>query len=267
MRPLEFFRNHPVFRYEEFANRHRAAGRKHRTTWSLLFKHVSAGNLINVRRGVYAVVPTGSTPDAVAIDPYLLCSRLVEDAVVAYHAALRFFGRAHSASRRYTYFTSHRLKPFDFKGDEFVPVLVPAPLRKLPDQGGWINTARRQGLDLRVTSLERTLVDVMAAPRHGGGWEEIWRSLESVEYFDLEAVAAYAETLGSAITAARVGYFLEQHREALMVEDEHLAPLEQLRPRQERYFDRGMTTGGTLVHRWNLIVPEQIANRAWEEVA
>jgi len=266
MRPLDFFRNHPVFRYEEFASCHRAAGRSRQTTWSLLFKHVSAGNLLNVRRGVYAVVPPGSRPESVTVDPYLLCSRLVEDAVVAYHTALRYYGRAHSASRRYTYLTSHRLKPFDFKGDEFVPVLVPASLRKMPDQGGGINTERRQGLDLHVTSLERTLVDVMAAPQHGGGWEELWRSLESVEYFDLEAVVAYADTLGSAIAAARVGYFLEQHQESLMVEEQHLALLDKLRPRQERYFDRGMS-GGTLVRRWNLIVPEQIANRSWEEVA
>ena len=31
---------------------------------------------------------------------------------------------------------------------------------------------------MRVTSLERTLVDLLHAPRHGGGWEETWRSLQ-----------------------------------------------------------------------------------------
>jgi len=40
--------------------------------------------------------------------------------------------------------------------------------------------------------LERTLVDVLDAPEHGGGWEEIWLSLESVEFFDLDAVIEYA---------------------------------------------------------------------------
>jgi hypothetical protein len=78
---------------------------------------------------------------------------------------------------------------------------------------------------VRATTLERTLVDVLDAPRHGGGWEEIWRSLESVVFFDLDTVADYALKLRSATTAARVGFYLEQHREALMVEEKHLLPL------------------------------------------
>ncbi len=34
---------------------------------------------------------------------------------------------------------------------------------------------------VRVTAFERTLVDVLDAPDLGGGWEEVWRSLEMVE--------------------------------------------------------------------------------------
>lgn len=267
MRPLEFFQRHPVFRFEEFAEYHQAAGRSQRTTWALLWKHVRAGNLLNVRRGLYAVVPPTLTADTVVVDPYLLCSRLVEDAVLAYHAALRFYGRAHAVSRRYTYLSSHRLKPFTFRGDEFVPVLVSSPLRAFDDWGGAINTERRQTLDMRVTSLERTLVDVMATPEHGGGWEEIWLSLQSVEYFDLDVVLQYVARLGSSVVAARVGFFLEQQREPLMVEDRHLTALQRLRPQQARYFDRSLAAGGRLVSRWNLIVPDQIAAQSWEHNA
>ena len=35
------------------------------------------------------------------------------------------------------------------------------------------------GGQVRVTSLERSLVDLLHSPEHGGGWEEIWRSLEA----------------------------------------------------------------------------------------
>ncbi len=48
----------------------------------------------------------------------------------------------------------------------------------------------RAGIEFRATGLERTLVDLHARPDLGGGWEEIWRSLESVEYFDLDLIAA-----------------------------------------------------------------------------
>ena len=47
----------------------------------------------------------------------------------------------------------------------------------------------------------------------------------------------------------------------------HLEALQRQRPRQERYFDRSLKQRGKLVRRWNLIVPEQILERSWEEVA
>lgn len=245
---------------------HAAAGRSHQSSKAVLKQHVAAGNLVNVRRHLYAVVPPGMTPDTAPIDPYLLCSRLCPDAVIAYHAALRWHGRAHSVSRRFAYLCARRPQPLSFRGEDFVPVLAPASLRELADFGGGVRKERRQGLELRVATLERTLVDLMDAPQHGGGWEEIWRSLESVEYFDLDAVIRYAERLGSAVAAARVGYFLERHRKPLMVEGRHLAALQRLRPRQARYFDRRLGTGGKLMRRWNLIVPASIEGRSWGEV-
>jgi len=106
---------------------------------------------------------------------------------------------------------------------------------------------------------------VLDAPEHGGGWEEIWRSLESIEFFDLDAVIEYALKLGSALTVARVGFYLEQHREQLMVEDRHLKALRARAPAQPRYFD-GDRGPGKFVRQWNLVVPEHVLSRSWAEV-
>ena len=61
----------------------------------------------------------------------------------------------------------------------------------------------RFGLDVRVTGLERTLVDVLNRPDLAGSWEEIWQSLESVEFFDLDKVLEYVFLLENATTAAK----------------------------------------------------------------
>jgi predicted transcriptional regulator of viral defense system len=110
------------------------------------------------------------------------------------------------------------------------------------------------------------MVDVLDCPRFGGDWEEIWRGLESVEFFDLEAVVDYALLLDNATTIAKVGFFLEQHRERLMVEDRHLELLRKTRPRVPHYFSRGDRRSGKLVAGWNLIVPSEILERRWQEV-
>jgi predicted transcriptional regulator of viral defense system len=124
----------------------------------------------------------------------------------------------------------------------------------------------RVGLEIRVTSLERTLVDVMNRPDLSGTWEEIWRSLESVEFFDLDKVVEYALLLENATTAAKVGFFLEQHRETLMVDDAHLKPLRDLRPKQPHYLERRRRKAGRLATGWNLVVPTEVFERTWAEV-
>jgi predicted transcriptional regulator of viral defense system len=268
MKPLDYFVAHPIFRVEDFAAAHREGARvRPASTLATLNQHLRAGNLLRVRRGVYAVVPRGQTPKTVPVDPYALATCLAQDAVVAYHGALQFHGRAHSASRRVQFLTCTGAKPCEFRGTEFAPVPVPPPLRALADAGGGIVEKSRGGAPVRVTTLERTLVDVLDAPRHGGGWEEIWRSLESVEFFDLDAVIDYAFKLRSAVTVAKVGFYLEQHREALMVEDRHLDRLRERAPAKPMYLERGKRESGRLLPRWNLVVPERVLNRSWEEPA
>jgi predicted transcriptional regulator of viral defense system len=265
MRSHDFFDAHPVFTHAEFVATHTATGRSAHTSNALLRKHLAVGRLLRVRRGVYATVPRGTDPDEAVVDPYLVATQLAGDAVVAYHAALQFHGRACSVSRRFHYLTRGRARPLSFRGSEFVPVRAARTLRDRQDLGGGILERPHAGGMVRVTSLERALVDVFDAPDKGSGWEEIWRSLESVEFFDLEAVIDYARKLGSAVAAARVGFFLDQHREPLMVEEAHLDSLRALGPREPRYFDPKRQPG-RLVHAWNLVVPAPILSREWEQV-
>ncbi len=184
---------------------------------------------------------------------------------MAYHVALQFHGKAYSVWNRFHYFTARSARSLGFRGMEFVPVRAPSSLRDLPEWGGGVVEKRHAGGVVRVTTLERTLVDVMDRPDLARGWEEIWRSLEMVEFFDLDAVVDYVLTLGGAITVARVGFFLEQHRETLMVEQRHLERFREHVPKQPRYPDTSREPG-RLLRPWNLVVPERIIERRWAEV-
>lgn len=268
LKPTDFFARHAVFRFDEFRAAHLASGeRSPETTASVLKQHVAAGRLLNVRRGLYAVVPDTIVARDFRVDPFLLASRLTDDAIIAYHAALQLLGKAYSLSNRITLLTRHRAKPFQFQDVDYVPVLFPTRLRGLPDLGGGIREELRHELLVRYTGQARTLVDVLDSPAHGGGWEEIWRSLEAIEHVDLDLAVAYALRLGSALTVARVGFFLEQHRNELGVEDRHLDQLHEHAPRSLTYFDRRHRKGGQAVPRWNLIIPDDIHARSWEELA
>jgi predicted transcriptional regulator of viral defense system len=265
MHSADFFAVHPVFTRQEFhAARQVDRRRSRRTTDSILTRAVASGRLMHVRRGIYAVVPRGTTAAELRVDPFLVASKLAPDAAVAYHAALQFRGKAYSIWHRFSVLSRSSIRPLAFQGNELFGVRPPLRVRARRALGGGIVSEPYAGGNVRVTTLERTLVDVLDAPKLGGGWEEIWRSLEAIEYFDLDAVVAYALAVGSALTVARVGYFLQQHREALFVEERHLRPLRKRAPAQPRYLDSTRETG-RLIKGWNLVVPERVHARTWEE--
>jgi len=267
MKAPEFLTTHPVFRAEEFGKfLTQRDSQNVRTRDSLLTHYVDTGRLVRIRRGLYAAVPFGQSPETVQPDPFLLTARMTTDAVLAYHTALEFHGRAYSAFHEFIYLTRMATRPAEFRENTFRGAAFPKSLLQKGQECLGVETADRSGLEVRVTSLERTLVDVLDRPAISGGWEEIWRSLESVEYFDLEQVIEYALLLNNATTVAKVGFYLEQHAEQLMVEESSLSRLRAHAPKMAHYLDRSTREPARLAETWNLIVPERILNRTWEEV-
>lgn len=267
MKHEEFFRKHPVFTGEEFKKYLSDQGDiGSRMQESLLAYYSNAGRIVRVRRGLYTVVPKGADPGSYPVDPYLVASRLTPDAVLSHHTALEFFGRSYSSRTYFTYSASRPLRTFSFRSHVFRGTKFPKALLSAGKEYFGVSAEEISWLEVRVTCLERTMVDVLDRPDLSGSWEEIWRSLESIEFFDLDRVVQYALLLGNATTGAKVGFFLEQHRESLMVEDHHLEALHDLRPKQPHYLDRSERKSGRLISRWNLMVPEEVLERTWGEV-
>ena len=267
MKLNEFLNKYPVFRLDEIDNflakRGEATPSKRN---SLLSYYRRQGRVITVRRQLYATVPYGTSPKSYPVDPFLLAAKMTPDAVLAYHTALEFHGKAYSVFNRFYYLSNGKSIPVHFRDYEFRCVRTPYALKSKGKEDFGVVQAERAGLGIKVTSLERTLVDVLDRPDISGSWEEIWRSLESIEFFDIDKVVEYALFLGNATTTAKVGFFLDQHRDTLMVDDSHLKSLRDLRPRQPHYLERSKRKSGRLVSDWNLVVPEDIIERSWMEV-
>ncbi|AQQ71700.1 hypothetical protein SMSP2_02077 [Limihaloglobus sulfuriphilus] len=263
----EFLINNPVFSTEQVKQllaQRGTVGRRSADSW--LGYYQKKGSIIRIKRGLYASVPIGAEPSTFTPDPFLIASRMADDAVLAYHTALEFHGRAYSLHRRLTYQTASPTRLLTFHGWQFQPVKFPKPLQQHGKENFGVIGENRDGISIRVTSLERTLVDVLNRPDCSGSWEEIWRSLESIEYFDLKQVIDYALLLDNATTIAKLGFFLEQHSRELLIEKEQLEILKPMLPKQPHYLSRQKRENGILVKEWNLIVPKEILHRTWTDI-
>jgi predicted transcriptional regulator of viral defense system len=259
-----FFETHPVFRYEEFAAFMVSLGTNRPESWrQQLGYHQKAGHLIHIRKFLYAVKPMLSQNQW--IDPYLLASKVTSDAILAYHTALELHGIAYTTFNELTFLSSRQLLPFAYEAQRFRAVRQPKRLAASGNIEYGVEVIQRSGMSIKLTDLERTIVDVLDRPDLGGGWEEIWRSLDNVAKLDVDKIIEYGLLLKNATTIAKVGFFLEQRPIHFAIDKKYLEKLLPHIPKQPHYMSRDQVGEGKYVEKWRLIVPLSIINRTWEE--
>lgn len=261
-----FFNRHPVFTYQEFSQFIASENPTNRNTCnSLLAYHLRKEHISRIKKGLYQAIPLGMQSATFQADPFLVAAKLTEGAVIAYHSALALHGSTYSMSSRYTYLTNHETKSLNYQESVYKGILFPKKLLLKHQEYAEVKEVDRLGVKILVTSHERTLVDVLDRPDLAGGWEEIWRSLELIEYFDVDKIVYYALLLNNSTTIAKVGFYLNQHSEHLLVEEGHLKKLQSHRPKQPHYIDKNRNLPCELNTTWNLIIPKYLIDRLWEE--
>ena len=265
MELISFFSEHPVFRYDELITYLQSSGKYNANTLKALLQyHLNKKNIARIRRGYYIVVNPLVGRFHIDHDNILIAARMTEDAIISYHTAIEFHALPYSIYN-IIYFCSKRPlgKIFGIHGN-YQQVSHP---KSLQPNNIFFETKvyDRQGLDIRVTTIERTLVDCLDKPQFAGGWEEIWRSFESIKFIDIERVVKYALCINNATTIAKLGFFLEQYKHQFSVEDKQLNILEKNKPKSSHYMKHDKNESIQYVKRWNLIVPTLLLNKNWEE--
>lgn len=247
----QFIATHPVFTWDEFKDALGESRTEH-TLHTQIKYYMGTGRIVQVRRGLYyrASPDSGQTQP----DKYLIGSRIAPDAVLGYHTAFEALGYAHSVSSRVYVMTTYRRRPFSFRRVTYRPVSAPTLTNGETHRRLGVERVDRSGESVAVTGKARSLVDAVDRPEYMGGYEEMRRCIEKLPYLDFDTLTEYLHRRDKKILFAKVGLMLEQFRDEWMVPDEVLAKLESHIPQSPAYF--GSTQTGTMVRRWNLIVPE-----------
>jgi len=260
-----FFYNHAVFTIEEFKQWKIAQGETGEEAFRKALKYyVKTGRLLRIRRKLYAVVPAGMPVAGFQPDSYLIAAKATEDSVLAYHTALALHGVEHSLSGHRIFLTCLKSQAFEEGNLWYRPVSPPSVLGDQALSFG-VETIERQGVSIKVTSSFRTFVDVIDRIALSGGLEEVCRSLEKLMVLNIDSVVKYCLMLKNARLAAKVGYFLMQRDVGFAPTEEQIAPLLQAKPKSPQYLSTTMRKNCRLVKKWNLVMPEVLLERRWEE--
>ncbi|MEI7600883.1 MAG: type IV toxin-antitoxin system AbiEi family antitoxin [Aestuariivirga sp.] len=260
-----FLSAHPVFTRAEFAAAFgHPAGAANVT--SLLRHHLRAGNIKRVSREVFAAVPAHLGPDRMVIDRFVAASKLRTDGVLGFHSALELHGIAYSEFNEVQLISAGRTERVDlpFGVCRFV---TPPKALAAADKADYLTTIiDRQGVAVRVTAVERTIVDVLHRPELAGGVEEVLKSLDLVRYLDPAKVADYVELLDNRSLASVSGWWLEKRRGALGVTDDVLARLRARLPRSKHYALSAEPGHAVFIKPWRVLLPAEAVDAAFEGV-
>ena len=256
-RQHNFLRTHRVFNTDEWERCCSLSGYRSRNQLAKLSR---SRQIRKIRNGLYAVLPEGAehfTPPAL-----LTAAKLTPDAVLGYRSALAFYGMSRNAHTDCTFISRHRIKPCRVNDTLFQPCLPP---KSLADNAAFlVETHRMLDTPVRVVAKERLLVDSLDRPDLSGGWEEITNAFAYEDDLDWDKMLQYARVLNHPATAARLGFFLEKHKDTMKVSEQTLSALEALVPGTPEHFFRS-NRQGRLVKRWNLYVSDELMQTTEEE--
>jgi hypothetical protein len=251
-----FLQTHRVFNLDE-AHRALAPAGGRKATLERLNYAASRGKLKKVVRGVYASVPPGAEPASFQPDRFLTAAALRSDSILSHHSALELLGAAHSDWRLSTVYSAQRSQAFDFEGFELRFLSHPQRLVRKQAVDLGMRAVRRFDRELQVTGPERTLLDGFRRPDLVGGYAELVESAAGFPVLELPLLFQLLDAYGQKILWAAVGWFLDTYRATFYVSEDDLAHIEKQVPKVPLYLERDQR-GGTLISRWNLIVPDTL---------
>ena len=255
-----FLDAHPVFRLEEYAE---AQGRPQGlyAVRNQMKYHIRQGRVKRVAAGVYAAVPFGQDPETFWPDPVLVASCLRPCGIFSHHTALELLGAGHSVWNVCTLFCEHPSPPH-LLGERRIHFLAfPGALERKGARELGLRRSDRRGRRVTYTGPERTLVEGFRQLRWIGGPQELVESASGFPVLEFDLLERILETYDQRNLWSAVGWFLERYQEQFFVLEDFLERLQHHRPSKPQYLIRS-ERGGTLVRRWNLIVPARALG--WE---
>ncbi len=209
---------------------------------------VRSGKILKVRNGLYVHVDISGYP---LTTRYEIATKVADDAFVCYHSALEYYGMANQVFN--TIMVGSRKRFADFSFDDIDYIRKPA---KHEVQVAYIVTA-----GVRITSLERTVVDCLDDIDAGGGIDEVLSALDQIRILDeaklLETLRAY----DSVFLYQKVGYVLEHFKGELVLTDSFFDECKSKLTNQIKYFLKDEYNDIQFNSTWKLMAPKNLKSR------
>lgn len=215
-----------------------------------LLRKVKSEKIIKVRNGLYVSLDqTGS----INVSKFEIASKISNDSFICYHSALEYYGLANQVFRTIIVGSTSRINSFEFDSIEY--------LCKLTRNTEFIDYIKYAGV--RVTTLERTIIDCIDDINLAGGIDELLNSLSQIKFIDEKRLLDVLKSCNKVLLYQKVGYILEQFNSNLRLSDEFFNECQMHLTNQVKYFLKDEFIDIVYCPRWKLMAPKNLKTRIY----
>lgn len=218
------------------------------TAKSLLSSGIKHGTICRVKMNLYTVTDLASM--RCAANKYEIASHISETACVAYHSAMEYHGLGHQMFNEVSVITPYAFKTFEFDGLVYI--------RRQPTIAEGIMTPLMDS-KIRVTDLERTVIDCINRIKYAGGLEELLNNLSSIAYIDEDKLQRYLENYGKAYLYQKAGFLLSMFKKQMRLSSGFFRRCKANIGQSTRYLDE-VSENTVYVAEWRLCVPAGLSD-------
>lgn len=213
-----------------------------RTADSILYSHKQKGLIVSVKRNLYAAISVETNQPISS--PYEIASRITENSYISHHSAFEYHGMANQVFSDVYVSSKNKFADFDFDSRTYKWVCSKTELGiKSP-------TAK-----IRITDIERTIVDSIKDFTKIGGLEELLRCLTMITYADEVKLLSYLSSYNNQFLYQKTGYILS-HYKNMKLSDSFFETCKIKIINSVRYlFDEIKFENSVLSQKWRIYVP------------
>ena len=220
-----------------------------KTASSLVTSYLKKGYITKIKRNLYSAVNLETK--AVLVDKFKIGSSITPNAYISHHSAFEFHGVGHQLFFEVYVSSGYQFRDFTFDGLTY---------RYIASKTNEGITTYNTNRGVRVTDLERTVVDCLKDIDKAGGLEEVLQCLRLITFLDSDKLKKYLQLYNIQVLFQKAGYILEHFKEAVKLSDGFFDFCRSNINKSVRYFgnpdDKGLIYNPT----WRLYVPKDLMN-------
>lgn len=212
----------------------------------LLLNYKKQNLIVQIRRNLYSV--TDLATKATVANKFEIGSHVSDSAYISYHSALEYHGIAHQVF--FTLYISSETRFNDFEFEDMQYLYCKSNISE------GIETPPMNSL-IRVTNIERTVIDCLDRIDRAGGLEELIHCLSMINYLDEKKLISYLNLYNKAFLFKKAGFILKNFQANMKLSDEFISLCHQIGAPHVKYLTEPAESD-TFHKDWNIYAPKNI---------